>query len=144
MSSCCESDVVVYTIQREPTLLQGRSTRRPTEHVQNILITAVYPGEIHSQIPSAAVQNRTELAPQSLGSVLINSTPQDHAGIVNTTPHDGHRQIGRVIHGFLRRQALHVCRQGPGQLNTPARHDHQPSNRHCLKRGSNGQAPPDT
>jgi hypothetical protein len=117
-----ESDVVVYTVQRKPTLLQRRLTRRPTKHIQHSLITAANPGEIHGQIPSTSVQDRPELGPQLLGSLLINSTSQDHADIVDATTRDGVVRSVEPSTGYLRPHTSHVL---PG--SGAARHHHQPS-----------------
>jgi hypothetical protein len=101
MSFCGESQVVVNTSQRKPTLLGGCSTRRPAERVERTLVAAVGVGEIHGQVPGSAIEDRAKFSSESLRSVVIETTPQDHAGILGATPHGDNCQLSRIFHRVL-------------------------------------------
>jgi hypothetical protein len=75
MSPRGESEVAMTTGQREPTLLRGRSTRRPVENVEHNFIAAGETGEIYGQVPRSGVEDRTELRPESLSDVVIGVAP---------------------------------------------------------------------
>ena len=87
MSLCGESEVVVNPGQREPTLLFRCSTHRPVKRLEHTLIAAIDVGEINGQIPGSGIKDRAEFSSKSLPSVVIEMTPQDHAGIPGATPH---------------------------------------------------------
>jgi hypothetical protein len=101
MSFCGESQVVVNTSQRKPTLLEGCSTRRPAQRVERTLVAAVGVGEIHGQIPGSAIENRAKFNSESLRSVVIEITPQDHASILGATPHGDNCQLSQMFHRVL-------------------------------------------
>ena len=84
--------------QREPTLLRGRSTLRPAERVEHILIATGDAGKIYGHIPASGVQDHAELSLESLDGVVIEVTPQDQAGVLGTAPHDDDRLLGYVFH----------------------------------------------
>jgi hypothetical protein len=101
MSFCGESQVVVNTSQRKPTLLGGCSTRRPAQRVERTLVAAVGVGEIHGQVPGSAIEDRAKFSSESLRSGVIEITPQDHASIPGATPHGDNCQLSRISHRVL-------------------------------------------
>jgi hypothetical protein len=98
MSLCGESEVVVNTSQRQPTMLRRCTTRRPAQCLKHALIAAIDIGEIHGQVPGSAIEDRAKFSSESLRSVVIEVTPQDHAGIPGTTPHGDNCQLSRIFH----------------------------------------------
>lgn len=75
MSLCGESEVVVDTSQREPTLLRRGTTRRPAERLQHTVIAAIDTGEIHGQIPGSGLEDCAKFGSESLRSMVIETTP---------------------------------------------------------------------
>jgi hypothetical protein len=98
MSFCGELQVVVNPGQRKPTLLGGCSTRRPAQRVERTVVAAVGVGEIHGQVPGSAIEDRAKFSSESLPSVVIEITTQDHAGIPGATPHSNNCQLSRIFH----------------------------------------------
>ena len=60
MSLCGESEVVVNTSQREPTLLRRGTIRRPAQRLKHTLIAAIDIGEIHGQVSGSAIERRAK------------------------------------------------------------------------------------
>jgi hypothetical protein len=110
------------TGQRQPALLRARPARRPAQHLEHRLLAAIAllaaadPGHVHGHKAGSGVQHHTEVSPQTLGSVVIEVTPHDHAGVFATTAPNGDGLLGRVIHGSPLGTPSSVYRQGPGQL----------------------------
>ena len=63
-------------------------------------------GEIPGQVPGSAIEDRAKLSSQSLPSVVIEMTPQDHAGIPGATPHGDNCQLSQMFHCAPRRHSL--------------------------------------
>jgi hypothetical protein len=98
MSLCGESEMVVNTSQRKPTLLRRCPICRPAQRLKDTLIAAIDISEIHGEVPGSAIEDCTKFSPESLQSVVIKVTPQDHAGIPGATPHGDNCQLSRIFH----------------------------------------------
>lgn len=137
MSLCGKSEVVVNTSQRKPTLLRRGTTRRPAQRLEHTVIAAIDIGEIHGQIPGSGLEHCAKFGSESLRSVVIEMTPQNHAGIPAATPHGDNCQPSRILHRAP--PALTgQCRQGPGQHIAPAQPGSPPSNRHTPRQEVDG------
>jgi hypothetical protein len=106
MSLCGKSQVVLNTSQRQPPPLRRCPTRCPAQRLKHPFIAAMDISEIHGQVPGSAIEDRTKFSSQSLRSVVIEMTPQDHPGIPGSTPHGDNCQLRPMFHCAPRRHSL--------------------------------------